>query len=690
MRIKSIKIHNYRILHNVEVNLEDDITLIVGKNNSGKTSFFEIIRMILSDEGFLSFEDFSQNSYNNFKSAEVLYKAYLAKINDEDKEKALKELQEAVPKIELYLYFEYDKEYDSLIELSEFITDLDPVRNDACVYICYEPYNSLGLFKAFTEQKGNGLSLLIFLKDNIGSYFKTNCYAFDGATGFKREVEGNFKNKVQKLVSFEEIKALRVLDDKKGDRNNTLALGFANYYRQRDKTKEDVERLEATLKNVGVELKGKYEQILKNILEDLKTFGAETPIVIPDIVIDSVFDSESIIKNNIRYLYKQEEVNLPESYNGLGYSNLIYMILEFASFIEKQVNAKQEKISEFLVVMIEEPEAHMHPQMQQVFISQIKELLRKAKAKGVITQLIITSHSSHIISEAGIDLDKGFNRIRYFVKGPSYVITKDFNNLNIGDDEKTFRFLKQYLNLHKSDLFFADKVIMVEGVTERLLMPQIITKVAPSLQNEYITVLEVGGAYTYKFKEILEFISVKTLLITDLDSINATTREACQIDIKDATIKTSNETLLQWLPKKAIITELLRCKEADKVYNDFVRVAFQICELDATYYPRSFEEAFIERNKGLINSEKKESRTEKIRVAKNEFSLFRTKSKEQIVKESSYSLAPTTSKAKTNFAFDVMSFDEKFYGEWHVPYYIKEGLEWLAGMCIVKYQTVSE
>lgn len=678
------------MLHDVEVNLEDDITLIVGKNNSGKTSFFEVIRMILSDENVLSFEDFSQSSYKSFKFAEELYKAYLTKTSDEDKEGALKELLGAVPKIELYLHFEYDKDGDSLIELSEFITDLDPSRNDACVCICYEPYNSLGLFKAFAEQKEDGSSLLIFLKDNISSYFRTNCYAFDRPTGFKREVEGNFKKKVQKLVSFEEIKALRVLDDKKGDRNNTLALGFANYYRQRDKTKEDVERLEATLKEIGVELKGKYEQILKNILEDLKTFGAETPVVIPDIVIDSVFDSESIIKNNIRYLYKQEEINLPESYNGLGYSNLIYMILEFASFIEKQVNATDEKISEFLVVMIEEPEAHMHPQMQQVFISQIKELLRKARAKGIITQLIITSHSSHIISEAGIDLDKGFNRIRYFVKGPSYVIAKDFNHLNIGDDKKTFRFLKQYLNLHKSDLFFADKVIMVEGVTERLLMPQMIAKVAPSLQNEYITVLEVGGAYTYKFKEILEFISVKTLLITDLDSINATTREACQVDIADVTMETSNETLLQWLPKKVIIAELIGCEETGKIYNDFVRVAFQISELGATYYSRSFEEAFIERNKTLINSQKQDPETEKLRVTKNEFSLFKTKSQEKVAGGSSYDLAPKASKAKTNFAFDVMSFDEKFYGEWHVPHYIKEGLEWLAGMCIVKYQAVSE
>lgn len=689
MRVKSITIKNFRMLHNIEVDLEDDITLIVGKNNSGKTSFFEIIKMMLADESSLTFEDFSQNCYKKFKEAEVNFKLYLATSNESEKEDALKRFQETLPKIELFIKFQYDKESDSLMELSEFITDLDPNRDDACLCVCYESFNSLGLLKSFTESKEIGKNLLLFLKENIHSYYKINCYAYDSPSGYKREIEANFKRKVRKIVSFEEIKALRILDDKKGDRNNTLAVGFANYYRQRDKTKEDVERLEIRLQEVGTELKEKYGQILKSILDDLKTFGATTPIIIPDIIIDSVFDSESIIKNNIRYLYKQDEINLPESYNGLGYSNLIYMILEFASFIEKQLNAKQEKESEFIVIMVEEPEAHMHPQMQQVFINQVKELLSKAKKKGIISQLIITSHSSHIISEAGIDLNRGFNRIRYFAKELDYIAAKDFNRLDIGGDKKTFRFLKHYLNLHKSDLFFADKVIMVEGITERLLMPQMIAKVAPSLLNEYITILEVGGAYTHKFKEILDFIGVKTLLITDLDSINQSTREACPVDRMDSTSESSNETLKQWLPKKTLIIELLNCVEENKIHNNLIRVAYQVSELDMAYFPRSFEEAFIERNKKFILSVIKDPKTFESITIKNEFTQFRNKSIEFMNEKTSYDLAPSTSKSKTNFAFDIMSMDESILGEWHVPLYIKEGLEWLAGMCIVKYKVKS-
>ncbi|OCX51936.1 hypothetical protein BEL04_18210 [Mucilaginibacter sp. PPCGB 2223] len=688
MRIKRVTAQNYRMLHNVGVELEDDVTLIVGKNNSGKTSFFEIIKMMASDESKISFEDFSQKSYDDFKKAYELYKKFVAETDDEIKDSLLIEIQGINPGINLILEIEYDKGTDSLVELSEFITDLDTARNDAGICVSYECINTINLYKAFENRGDKDQTLLNFLKENIGTFYRMNCYALDVISGFRRAIEGPFKYKIQKVVSFEDIKALRILDDKKGDRNNTLALGFAKYYRERDKTTEDVEKLELTLKNVGKDLKEKYKMILQSILDDLKRFGADSPVVIPDIIIDSVFDSEAVIKNNIRYLYKQEEIDLPESYNGLGYSNLIYMILEVASFIERQKNAKEEKISEFLVIMIEEPEAHMHPQMQQVFIKQISDLMRSAKQSGITTQLIITSHSSHIISEAGIDLKKGFNRIRYFTKGDKQVVAKDFNTLEIGNDKQTFRFLKQYLTLHKSDLFFADKVIMVEGVTERLLMPQMLAKIAPTLQNEYVTILEVGGAYTHKFKEILEFIDIKTLLITDLDSTDGKTEEARAVDLSDKTQVSSNETLVQWLPKKSIIVEILACNDVEKCHGELIRVAFQINEPQGTYYPRSFEEAFIERNKKLLLSKKDINiggKTEE-KWIKNEFSLLKRRSKEDCETLSSYDLAPRGSKAKTNFAFDIMSFDEEAYGKWGVPQYIKEGLEWLAGSCVVNFK----
>lgn len=90
---------------------------------------------------------------------------------------------------------------------------------------------------------------------------------------------------------------------------------------------------------------------------------------------------------------------------------------------------------------------------------------------------------------------------------------------------------------------------MVEGVTEKMLLPIMINKVAPELNRNYISVLEVGGAYTHKFKELLNFIKVKTLIITDIDSVQLdNNRKACSVATPNSV--TSNATLKDWLPKK--------------------------------------------------------------------------------------------------------------------------------------------
>lgn len=679
MKIRKITVKNFRLLEDIFINLEEDITLIVGKNNTGKTSLFEAIHLATSLNGKFTFEDFSLKSYEIFKSSYSLYLSSLkGDITDERKDSIEKQVQLTIPKIQIAFEIEYDKKMDSLNELSEFITDLEDARNDATICVSYEPQNTLRLFQSFDKREDESLDLITYLKDNLNIYYKLRCYAVDKQRPqYKREIEDNFRLKIQKVVLFESIKAMRVLDDTNDDSKRTLAKGFSSYYKQRDRTNQDVLSLEEALKKVSTVLREKYKIILDRILNQLGAFGASTPITIPEIAIESQFDSEMVINNNIRYFYKQGEINLPESYNGLGYSNLIYMILELAGFIEKFKNAKEENLSNFLIISIEEPEAHMHPQMQQIFINQITELIKDARIENNLKiQLMITTHSSHILSESGIDLDRGFNRIRYFNKiikeqknKTTFEISiQDFNNLKIDNDEqKTFRFLKQYLTLHKSDLFFADKVIMVEGTTERLLLPLMIKKVAPELCNEYITILEVGGAYAHIFKQIIEFIGVKTLIITDIDSAHCVETNGgkkimkCRVSEGEVT---TNPTLKNWLPKKIILSDLLTCTESEKISNK-VRIAFQINENG--YNGRSFEDAFINCNKDFLLKEIKSTG----KVIKDEISLLRGENLEIIP-------TPSASKDKMIFAFDIMCFDESTLGEWKVPLYIKEGLTWLA------------
>ncbi|MCY7144359.1 ATP-dependent endonuclease, partial [Streptococcus gordonii] len=112
-----------------------------------------------------------------------------------------------------------------------------------------------------------------------------------------------------------------------------------------------------------------------------------------------------------------------------------------------------------------------HPLLQNIFIKIIKDLLKEhydeLKERGGFSciQPLITTHSSHIVS------DCNFDDLIYFKRDNGTAVSKAFNSLKeeYGDEQLGYKFVKQYLTLNSSELFFADKVICVEGDTERIL-----------------------------------------------------------------------------------------------------------------------------------------------------------------------------------------------------------------------------
>ncbi|MBK7357726.1 MAG: AAA family ATPase [Saprospiraceae bacterium] len=674
MKINKILITNFRLLENVSINIENDITLIVGKNNTGKTSLFEVINMFTSEKNNFSFHDFSQSTYSKFEECYKMYKSIIEEKDERKREEQEINLISSMPCIELTIELEYDKENDSLINISEFISDLEDERHNAIIKLIYKPKESVRLFNLFVQRKEKEDDLIHWLNNNLTHHYEVKCYGGDNL------IDDNYKKMLFSIMRFESIQASRKFDDTKSDNNKTLAVGFSDYYRESNKdNNDDVNRLETQLKETAQVLNEKYENILKELLEKLKLFGVEPHITIPEIVLQAEFDPENILRKNIKYFYKQGNITLPENYNGLGYSNLIYLVLKVVSFIDKFQKDNPLSKSETLTILIEEPEAHLHPQMQQVFISQIKKSIIEARNNDNLSvQVIISTHSAHIITEAGIDVDRSFERIRYFSKiyfteQKRYIIeVKDFNEFKHRENDiATFRFLKQYMSLNRCDIFFADKVILVEGSTERLLLPLMINKVAMSLNNEYISIIEVGGAYTVKFKELIKFIAVKTLVITDIDSVDPDdNRRACPTNKENA--RSSNSTLINWLPQKTLISELISCPDKAKYDTELIRVAYQIKEVDSEYVARSLEEAIININKDFFNS--KYATEEGDFKVKDSFTLFKGKD----LSASPYELAPNPGD-KTNFTFDLMIFNESENSiQWNVPKYIKEGLEWLA------------
>ena len=138
MKIKNITIKNFRLLEDVSLNIEEDITLIVGKNNTGKTSLFEVINMFFNEKNNFSFHDFSQKTYSQFEASFNIYEAAQKETDEEKKDELEKSLISPMPNVQHEIQIEYDKAKGSLINLSEFISELDDSKNIAIIKLQYQ------------------------------------------------------------------------------------------------------------------------------------------------------------------------------------------------------------------------------------------------------------------------------------------------------------------------------------------------------------------------------------------------------------------------------------------------------------------------------------------------------------------------------------------------------------------------
>jgi len=649
MKIKTIEIKNFRMLKDIKIEPEAVMSLIIGKNNSGKTSVLDILNFFLKDGGF-SFDDFNISTHENFKK--------LLGASKED----IPDVLDSV-KIELKIYIEYTDE-DTLENFFGLHGNLDPQNNFFVFAFEYglrtdrlgELRDAFGKFmaKADNAQK----TIIDYLKKNIKTYcqikIKTQEY---GNEDISTEIE--FKN-VIKVIRFEAIGAKRrVSEDKNSYNLSTIVSSYYKNNAKQDAFLDKKEELEATLSKIDDTLTDCYPTTFEGLLRTLKQFGVKDESSSSDIQIVSDISSHNIITNSSKVVYEQGDYQLPESYNGLGYINLIYMILEIHNKLDSFKANDTQKSADINLLFIEEPEAHMHPQMQYIFIHHIKEMLTtKSKELGINLQTIISTHSPHIASQSE------FSDIKYFdISGQKPVEVKSISDFMKDEGPENRMFLTRYLTVHNSELFFASKAILIEGPTERLLLPFMMRKIddgkekiEDKLLSQNVSIIEVGGAYAHKFRGLLKFLNIRTLIITDLDSIGDDGKK-CEVGVGT---KTSNQAIKDYLGDNPL-KDLIELSAENKVVDGLFRMTYQIPDVESGYNARTFEDAWIEINKEFINSES---------TSLNDFPHNVEESK------SSYDLADKIKK-KTEFALDII-FSTKEENQWNTPRYIREGLKWLA------------
>lgn len=122
---------------------------------------------------------------------------------------------------------------------------------------------------------------------------------------------------------------------------------------------------------------------------------------------------EKLVRSFLLYEYEEKGLNIPENQFGLGYTHLVMIIAELIDYMEHYPEEKNN--SKINLIAIEEPESFMHPQMQELFIKNINDALKKLiedKQRKLNSQLIVTTHSSHILNSK-IHMGNSFDDICY-------------------------------------------------------------------------------------------------------------------------------------------------------------------------------------------------------------------------------------------------------------------------------------
>lgn len=680
MILEKIKIENYRMLKDFDLDLKNDLSLIVGKNNCGKTSLLTVM------DNFLNFK----SNYFKWDDFNLDFQKYLF-------EKMVKNINEIDGKfktdgIKLTLYISYDKN-DNYSNIQNLMFDLNPANNIVVLEFVYSiSEENIENLKSDYEKlaEKNFEQFIKYIKNNFKKYFTLDVYARGYDVVKKKLTEEKSasieKKIVERIIRFQSIKASREASNKQNDHSlSTLSSRYYEYLKGNES--ETIIEFQRAIMETDESLNQIYKMVFSNIGQSVAKFGGvegETQISI-----QSTLGEKELLSGNTTLYYKYDDVHLPESYNGLGYLNLIGIIFEIETIIAGFHGKENEESADINILFIEEPEAHTHPQLQYIFIKNIKELIRermKADNYDLGLQTIITTHSSHIVSECD------FDDIRYLKKQGTSSVAKNFTELKriYGNNEQTFKFVKQYLTLNRSELFFADKAIFIEGDTERLLLPAMMKKIDVNHSNktpllsQNISIIEVGN-YSHLFGKLISFLGIKALIITDIDSAkmeekvkkNGNKYEVPQkCDPIDGTI-TTNASLksffetndLNFIKNKDSNEKILRFsrKNNEDKYlinlNGNFRIAYQIEEYDNQ--ARSFEDAFIHLNKDFI---------------KNNIDEFEQglKNKNKLEEDCSpYILAEDCISKKSAFATEILLLSDSNFSDWKTPGYIEEGLIWL-------------